>query len=121
MWSPAELPGMNWTGPGVQVERQESHWTPTGFQLELSKSEKNLTKLDFVENHSRWIPGHFLLDSIPSFQMDSWSFLVIIPGGFLVLPGGFQMDSWSVPGGFRVIPGGFWVIPVYFTLPWGSL
>src|ERR1700677_1495416 len=112
MWSPARLPGMDWTGPGVQVERQESHWTPTGFQLELSKSAKNLTKLDFVGNHSRWIPGHFLLDSrsfqvdsIPSFQMDSWSFLVIVPGGFLVLSGGFQMDS----GSFLVDSGSFLV------------
>ena len=111
MWSPAGLPGMIWTGPGVQVECQESHWTPTGFQLEFFGSEKNLTKLDFAGNHSRWIPGH------------SWSFLVIpghswwIPGGFLVIiPSGFLMDSWSIPGGFLVIPGGFLVIPGGFLM-----
>src|ERR1700690_3529367 len=69
MWSPAGLPGMIWTGPGVQVECQESHWTPTGFQLEFFGSEKNLTKLDFAGNHSQWIPG---------------GFLVIIPSGFLM-------------------------------------
>src|ERR1700677_806415 len=108
MWSPARLPGMDWTGPGVQVEWQESHWTLTGFQLELSKSEKNLTKLDFVGNHSRWIPGHFLLysrsfqvDSITSFQMDSWSVpaeFPVIPGGFQVIPGQFQVNSRHIPG-----------------------
>jgi hypothetical protein len=102
---------MTWTGPGVQVECQESHWTPTGFQLEFFGSEKNLTKLDFAGNHS-WsflvISGSFLVDSwsflviiLSGFLMDSWS----IPGGFLVIPGGFLMDSWSVPGGFLVIPG----------------
>ena len=109
MWSPAGLPGMIWTGPGVQVECQESHWTPTGFQLEFFGSEKNLTKLDFAGNHSQWIPGRFLVIIPSGFLMDSWS----IPGGFLVIPGGFLMDSWSIPDGFLVnswwIPGQFLV------------
>jgi len=105
----------------------ESRWSdrnPTGLPLDSTwncpKAKKNLTKLDFVGNHSRWIPSHLLLDSrpfqvdsIPLFQMDSWSFQVdsrsfqvIFPGGFQVIPDGLQV----IPAGFQAIPGGFLVI-----------
>ena len=95
---------MIWTGPGVQVECQESHWTPTGFQLEFFGSEKNLTKLDFAGN----IPGHFL----------------VIPGGFLVIPGhysewipdGFLVSSWWIPGHSWSVQVDSWWIPCQFLV-----
>src|SRR5271154_2293735 len=95
------------------MERQGSNWTPTGFQLELSKSEKKLDQVGLCResflviscwipghsrwipyHHSRWIPGH----SWSSFLVNSWSFLVDsrwIPGQFLVDSVSFLVVSGS--------------------------